>query len=89
LIKTLNTNLRSSQLIDRVKEDEKGSLLGGQAQQLLEEGCYRHSVIRDVLKDRFIFKNENKKMRRGRCSVAKPSSSLRKAVTGTVSSGMS
>ena len=44
--------LRPSELVNRVKEDEERAVLGGELQQLLQVGCHRDSVIRNVLTNR-------------------------------------
>ena len=41
--------LRPSELVNRVKEDEEGALLGGELQQLLQVGRDGDSVVRNVL----------------------------------------
>ena len=41
--------LGPSELVNRVKEDEEGALLGGELQQLLQVGRDGDSVVRNVL----------------------------------------
>ena len=47
--------LRPGELVYGVKEDEERALLGGKLQQLLQVGCDRDCVIRNILPNRYIF----------------------------------